>query len=382
MRLAPHFLSLVVVACLTSVGATAETDPATAARGAILEIEDASIALQKAKSARDRVAALTDTVHAYESGMAALRDGLRRAAIREAQLQRHLKAQESDISRLLGVLQSMGSGPPPVMLLHPEGPTGTARSGMILAEIAPALEEQAKKLRFDLEEVAILRSLQQGAADILQSGLTGVQDARTALSKAIADRTDLPKRFSDDGVKIALLIASTETLEGFASGLNDLQEDNGQTAPLPDISGLKGNVPLPVEAEVLRRAGEADAAGIRRPGLVLATMPNALVVAPTAATIRYRGALLDYENVMILEPKSDVLFVLAGLAVVYGNAGDVIPEGSPVGLMGGNDPEIGAILSQSSEGSGNSRTETLYIEVREGKNSVDPETWFRTNKDR
>jgi septal ring factor EnvC (AmiA/AmiB activator) len=57
----------------------------------------------------------------------------------------------------------------------------------------------------------------------------------------------------------------------------------------------------------------------------------------------------------------------------------VIPAGTPVGLMGGDVPEIGAILSLSSEGTGTDRSETLYIEVREGNSPVDPATWFRTD---
>ena len=94
-----------------------------------------------------------------------------------------------------------------------------------------------------------------------------------------------------------------------------------------------------------------------------------------------RLPLLDYGNVIILEPQAGLMFVIAGLNTVYGEAGQVIPEGSPVGLMGGEDPEIGAILSTSGDDTGNERSETLYIEVRQGKDAVDPEIWFRTDKD-
>ncbi|WP_435230306.1 murein hydrolase activator EnvC family protein [Pseudopelagicola sp. nBUS_20] len=377
MNFRAFFLPLAIVAGF----AQAESDPSMSARMASQQLEKASIALAQAGSARDRIKALTDVVHAYEAGLTALRAGLRRAAIREAQLNRQLKAQESEITRLLGALLSIGSGPPPVMLLHPAGPEGTARAGMILADVTPALENKAALLRSDLEEVVILRGLQEGAAETLKDGLTGVQNARTDLSKAISDRTDLPRRYADDPVQTALLIASTETLEGFASALVDLQVEGMAEIDLPDATAFKGILKLPVDNQVLRHSGEADAAGIRRPGLVLATRPNALVVSPTAATIRYRGPLLDYGNVMILEPQPGLLFVFAGMDQVFGEVGQVLPEGSPVGLMGGNDPEIGAILSQSSDGSGHDRTETLYIEIREGKSPVDPETWFRINKD-
>ncbi|MBR9843146.1 MAG: peptidoglycan DD-metalloendopeptidase family protein [Rhodobacteraceae bacterium] len=359
--------------------------PAEAARVAAGKIEAASLSLQEAGSARDRVAALTETVQGFEAGLQAMREGLRRAAAREANIRRDLKRREAETARLLGVLQSMGQGMgpegAPVMLLHPDGPMGTARAGMILADVTPALETGAAELRADLEEIEILRALQKDAAETLQEGLSGIQVARADLSQAIADRTDLPQRFADDPVKIALLIASTETLNGFASGLVDIQETGESPVVLPDLEAQMGELRLPVEAQVLRRAGEADAAGVRRPGLVLATRPNALVVAPSASTIRYRGPLLDYGNVVILEAQPGLLFVLAGMETVYGHAGQVIPEGTPVGLMGGDDPEIGAILSQVGDGSGQERTETLYIEVRQGKTTVDPEIWFRTDKD-
>ncbi|WP_372885216.1 murein hydrolase activator EnvC [Shimia sp.] len=377
-RALPTLLALLLGAGAAGAGIS----PAEAAREAARQLERASLSLQQAEDARDRVAALTRTVKGFEAGLAALREGLRRAAIREAQIGRELKVQEDEIARLLGVLQSMGHSAAPALLLHPQGPMGSARSGMILADVAPALEARAARLRRDLEEVAILRDLQQSAAEDLQGGLRGVQDARSALSQAIADRTDLPRRFADDPVKTALLIASTETLEGFASGLSLIQtETASRAAELPDITDRMGTLPLPVEASVLRQAGEADAAGIRRPGMLLATRPNALVVSPTAATIRYRGPLLDYGNVMILEPQAGLMLVLAGLAVVYGETGQVIPEGSPVGLMGGDEAQIGAILSTSGDDTGNRRTETLYIEVRQGKDAVDPEIWFRTDKD-
>ena len=365
--------------------AEGEAGPAEAARTAAEQIEAASQALEKAGDARDRVAALTDTVQGFEAGLQAVREGLRRVAAREARLRGELKRREAETARLMGVLQSvgrgMGPGGAPVMLLHPDGPMGTVRAGMILADVTPALEAGAAKLRADLEEIETLRALQQEAADALKEGLGGIQAARADLSQAIADRTDLPRRFVDDPVQTALLMASTETLNGFANGLVDIQDIGDSPVRLPDIEARQGELRLPVEAQILRRAGEADAAGVRRPGLVLATRPSALVVSPTAATIRYRGPLLEYGNVVILEAQPGLLFVLAGMEVVYGRPGQVIPEGSPVGLMGGNNPEIGTILSQVGDGSGQERTETLYIEVRQGKTPVDPETWFRTDKD-
>ncbi|WP_299080400.1 peptidase M23 [uncultured Ruegeria sp.] len=373
-------LAAIVICLLVAAQGHAQTGPSQAALEAAQMLEQASISLTQADSARDRVRALTETIQAYEAGLAAMRDGLRKAATREAQLTAELRAREKDVAQLLGVLQTIETTAPPVLMLHPSGPLGAARTGMMLSEVTPGLNAKAEVLAKDLREVQTLRALQQNASETLTDGLSGVQDARTRLSEAIADRTDLPRRFVEDPVRTAILISSTETLDGFASGLSEISE--GEIAQTDaSISDRKGNVPLPVQGILLHGAGETDAAGVTRPGLVLGTRPRALVTSPTAATIRYRGPLLDLGNLVILEPQPGLLFVFSGLQEVYGAPGQVIPEGTPVGLMPGEMPEIGAILSTSSDGTGTDRSETLYIEVRQENSPVDPESWFRTDKD-
>lgn len=367
--------------CLGIGPALAQTpDPAETARAAAERLARATRGLDAAETSRDRVKALSETIRAYEDGLAAMREGLRRASIREQALSRELNARETEIARLTGVLLAIGDQRKPTLLLHPAGATGTARAGMILTDVTPALNARVAELKTKLEEVTTLRRLQDNARDTLQRGLEGVQDARSRLSQAVADRKTLPRRFTEDPVRTALLIASTETLEGFASGLSEIAV-NEATGSLPDISHRKGKLDLPVQGRLLRGFMGADAAGITRPGIIVATRPRALVTTPAAATIRYRGPLLDYGNVMILEPQSGVLFVVAGLDLVYGETGQVLPAGSPIGLMGGTDPEIGEILTQSGEGAGADRTETLYIEVREDNVPTDPSGWFSIAKD-
>ena len=154
-----------------------------------------------------------------------MRTGLRPCAwgcagppIREQALARELAARDDEIARLVGALQGIGASPSPVLMLHPTGPVGTARAAMMLAEVTPALEAQTHDLRRDLQEVTVLRALQESAASKLREGLENAQAARTALSQAMADRTDLPRRFTEDPVQTALLVASTETLKGSPAG--------------------------------------------------------------------------------------------------------------------------------------------------------------------
>ncbi|MGZ9812071.1 murein hydrolase activator EnvC family protein [Pseudoroseicyclus sp. H15] len=357
--------------------AAAQQGTAAAAEAAAGALRQAESQLDAAQSASDRVAALTETVRAYEDGLAALREGLRRAAIRQRALEAELDASSGEVAELLAMLQTMGRAPAPLLLLHPSGPLGTAQAGMMVSELTPALQTRVDELRARLTEVEELRLLQSSAAGTLEDGLRGAQEARAALSAAIADRSDLPRRFIEDPISTALLIASTDTLDGFAAGLGQVIDEELAGAA-PDATELKGQLPLPVQGEVIRGFGEADASGIARPGMILATRPRALVTAPAAATIRFRGPLLDYGNVVILEPAPGVLIVLAGLGEVFGQAGQIVPQGEPVGLMGGDAPAADAILTESAQGLGATRPETLYVEVRDGETPIDPATWFET----
>lgn len=371
------------VALLLGAGAASASTATDSALKAADDLRASIGALDAAQTKADRVAALTATITAYEQGLGALRDGLRRAAVREREIRQGFDAKRENIGRLLGVMSTMERSEGPLLLLHPAGPLGSARSGMVLGAVTPALQAEAEKMRSDLEEIKALRAVQGNAEKVLEGGLASVQAARTALSEAVSERTKLPKRYLEEPEELRQLVESADTLEGFATGVADLDSDIG--APMEDFASAKGSLPMPVIGSVLRRFNEADAAGIRRPGLVVATAPASLVTAPWPATIRYRGPLLDYGNVMILEPAKGYLLVLAGLGTVYGETGDVLAAGAPVGLMGGTEPgaeEFGADFVQAAQKGGSAgRTETLYLELRKGKTPVDPAAWFTQTKD-
>jgi murein hydrolase activator len=359
---------------LANAPAAGQTVAEDAAR-ASAALQEAIAALDTAQGARDRVAALTETIRAYEAGLAALREGLRQSRLRETALTLRFDSESARLGQILAVLAQVEQQPGPLLLLHPSGPLGTARSGMILSDVTPALQAEAARLRAELTELRDLRALQDAAAATLAQGLSAAQTARTALSQAIGERTDLPRRLTDDAEALNRLVSDAETLAAFADGL---APDPGASA---DFATAQGTLALPVLGAVLRRAGEADANGVRRPGIALSTRPNALVTAPWAATIRYVGPLLDYGNVMILEPGQDYLLVLSGLGTLYGQVGDVVAQGAPLGLMGGVEQGPDEFLLSVRDGGGARETETLYMELRQGAEPVDPAPWFAATRE-
>lgn len=379
-----RLLSLVLTALLSvaPLQAASPVDQASEeAAAAARQLRDAAQQLDTALTANDQVMALGEMIRAYERGMGALRSGLRRAGMREQEILGEFEARRDRLGRVLGVMSAMRKSPETALLLHPAGAEATARSGMILSSIAPALTAEAEELRKVLDEIRTVRTLEESAANTLAQGMGQVQEARRLMASAVTDRSTLPVRFGDNPEELKQLVQASDTLDAFASGVIGMESD--VSAPIGDFEGNQGNLPLPVVGSVLREYDEPDAAGVRRPGLVIATSPAALVTSPAAATIRYRGPLLDYGNVMVLEPAQGYLIVLTGLSEVFGEVGDVLLPGEPVGLMGGQEGtarEFGTQFVQNAAIGGHAdQTQTLYIELRNGKDTLDPAGWFVMN---
>ncbi len=356
-------------------GALAAQDIAANARAAALGLLDAIDGLADAERARDRTAALTATIRAHEHGLATLRTGLRAAALHETTLRRRLEARDADLVQILGAMLAVERIEPPAMMLHPDGPLATARAGMMLADLAPAMQAEADALAALLGDLETLGRLQREAAETIATALESLQEARIALAQAMADRRELPPRLAGDEARMLELLGAAQTLEEMARGIESLPA--ALEIALPGFASARGSLPLPVRGTLLRRANEPDAAGITRPGLVLATEPGALVSAPWPGTVRYRGPLLDYTNVILIEPDEGYLLVLAGLGTVYVETGDVVGTDAALGLMPGADGDSDAIMPASrSEIALGGRSETLYLEIRENTVAIDPEPWF------
>jgi septal ring factor EnvC (AmiA/AmiB activator) len=346
-----------IAACICfASGAFAQQNAAEAAA----QLQAAQAQLQAAESARDRIAALTQTVQAYEAGLAAMRQEQRDIALQEAILTEELDLRRAEFAQLLGVLSAISNTPQTVLRAHPDGPLNTVRAGMLVADVTPGLREEVARLNALLAQTQETRLAQDTAAQTLTEGLQGAQTARAALGQAVSERTDLPSRFEDDALQTALLVASTQTLDDFAAGLAEALPD------ATEVLTAQGDLPLPVAGTILPDDGTD------RPGLRIGTVPRALVTAPAPATILFQGPLLDYGTVVILEPAADVMFVMAGFAEVFGTTGQVLPAGAPIGLLAANDgnltENIGIATGQPSS--------ALYLEVREGQAPVNPAAWF------
>ena len=346
------------------------SDPAAAIAAASARVAEAGVGLEAARAAgADRVVALGAAIEEYEAALAALRAGVGAAGGRERVLTLGLATRRQEIARLVAALQAMGRTPPPAA---GAASAGAARRGAGGGDDGADRAGAARAGRGAFGGARRRRGGARGAGPRAGGARGRARGARGRAGRA---------RGGDGG-------GSAGARGGGQPGADDdgARQRDADRARRGAGRGRRSRRRRPAArprrwpgrsvAQVLRGFDEPDAAGVRRPGVVLRAGPLSLVRAPAAATVRYAGPFLEYGYVVVLEPAPGTMVVLAGLAQLQARAGATVERGEPLGLLGGRPlgVEEYVMLPQSDTGAGGG--ETLYIEVRQGQGPVDPQPLF------
>jgi murein hydrolase activator len=359
---------LVLAGALAAAPALAASPPASLGE-ASGRIDRAVRAIAGSATPEARVLALSEAISAYEGALAALRATVFGAEERERSLTLDLLERRAEIVRLVVALETLSRRPRPAQALHPQGPLAAARAATMLARTAPALQEKAQVLADQLAEIEAARALRAQAMADIDAGLDELGAARDALAAALDGRAGA--LVANPSIPAGLL-RDAETLSDLSDRIARL---GGGEAP---AATAQMRLRWPVAGRVLRNFRAPDAAGVRRPGLLVEAAPLSLVTAPADARVRYAGPFLDYGYVVVLEPRRDVLIVLAGLATIETTTGSALRAGAPLGLLGGRALDAQEYLMLGRAQESETPTETLYIEIRHGRGPVDPAPWFAT----
>ncbi|MEO1493938.1 MAG: peptidoglycan DD-metalloendopeptidase family protein [Pseudomonadota bacterium] len=376
MRCLALIVLLAILAPFAPVAAQQEVPAIDRARTAL---EKASKALKAASGNRARLAALGQAVAAHEAALAAYRQGLRSMATRESRIRREILADREKLDQLVSALQSLGRAPRSALLAFPGGPVGAARGAGLMAEVSPELNRRIDELKGRLDALSQLRTGQEVARVEARGTLASLQELRRETATALRKR----KR---KGVTTRKeLRAQAEAAQRQARNLDDLAAtlegaaltDTGEIVSFSEARGL---IPLPVRGALIGRFGDLDPWGRQGKGLSMAAPAYSEVSAPWDGTIRYAGPLIDYGQVVVLEPEEGTLLVLAGLAVIDRVVGETVLAGERLGDLGGPIPDAEEFLLEASTDRDQIIEEVLYIELRRGGRSIDPASWFQVDE--
>lgn len=369
---------------------TARTNAETAAR-------EADALATEIVELQSRLVAAAGRVSANEQSALEIAGRIEALADREAAILARLMVDREALIDVLAALQRIERGTPPALAAAPGDAEEAARAASLLAAITPDLQARADALSRELNS---LRSVRQ-SLESERASLTTTEN-RLAASQAeiralIAERRLLEaqrrgeaERFADvaatAGAQAQTLRQLLETLRGMTEisprfnprrlirpdALPDpvLRPEDGLVAaraamaPIETLrfADARGRLRAPVEGPVALRFGQTDENGDAIEGIRIRTRAGGQVVAPFDARVEYAGSFNTYNGLLILGVGDDYYIVLAGLGVIYAEAGQSVLAGEPVGEM----PSVGETAPD------------LYLEIRREETAIDPQPWLRS----
>ncbi|MVA24255.1 murein hydrolase activator EnvC family protein [Agrobacterium vitis] len=330
--------------------------------------------------------------------------------VRQDVIHKSFRARRAVLAEVLGALERMGRNPPPALLVTPEDALGAVRTAILLGAVVPGMRKETEKLAQDLQELTNLRKASIDEREKMVASLKSRQEEEARMDMLLAENARLSQQnnaqLQEELARSQELAQKSSSLQGLIGSLENeiasvrqatdqakLEEekrrqmtdaqreqarlqaqttppDKNRIAPAFSFEELKAKLELPAVGDVLRQFGDPDGTGHEAKGIVLATAPAAVVIAPADGTVVYAGQFRSYGKMAILNTGNGYHIVLSGMDRVNVHAGQFVLSGEPIGAMGEKRVVSAAAFALETD------RPTLYIEFRKDGNSVDSRPWW------
>jgi len=316
------------------------------------ELKSADLGIQ---SARAQSADIRQQVLASERRL----DELSRE---QAETERQIAAQRAALSNEVRLAYMNGSEEQLKLLLNQRDPNelgrmlayyayfGRARAARI-AEISERLEH----LRVLTEDIAAERDRLRKIEAQSQAQLQQLAQARARRAKTLATIQSSLKTNAD---RLSAMQRQAATLEKLLDEIRNAARDFPILSSQP-FAKVQGKLPWPVKGKIVARFGQPRSGGpLKWQGVVIGAEPGSQVRAPFHGRVVYADWLSGLGLLVVLDHGDGYLSLYGHNEQLYRKVGDIVAPGDALGSLGDGKPE-------------------LYVEIRKGKQPLDPQRWLK-----
>ena len=322
---------------------------------------------------------------------------------RRREAEGRLAARAEAMQPLLPLIQRLSLYPVETLLAVPAPPEDRLRGILVLKFLSRQLETEAEALRQDqLDLDAATRAVraespkyaQAVAAQAAESEALGrdIAAARAVRARAESDAERAAGRAAAEAVRgdslrqaLAAIEAQRKADEARArdeAARLDRQKRAAEAeaarkkeatlarptgaGTIPPGTQARGQLVAPVAGRIVRSWGDGTEAGPAT-GVSYQVAPSARVVAPCTGRVVFSDRFRSYGLLVIVDCGGGYHVVMAGLDRLDAKAGQSVQMGEPVGVMPDWEP------------GGTGRRPSLYVELRQDGNPVNPAPWLRTS---
>lgn len=227
-------------------------------------------------------------------------------------------------------------------------------TSVILSSAADKFDNQimdaTQKLK-DLDKIREERTIEKEKLDRSAKKYT---NEKNELDKLLKTRSAQNQKLKNAQIEIQNKL---KKLSAAAKNISELSAGVGSSKMSSDAKFSKRKLNIPVRGKLVVRYGEKTALGLKSDGWRIRTRGNALVMAPADGVVKFADSFRGFGKVIIMSHKNGYNTVMTNMGEIDAMVGQELLAGEPIGRMNENKPE-------------------MYLEVRRGKNSVDPARLF------
>lgn len=313
---------------------------------------------------RDRSKNLAESLQATERRVDESEDNTDKLNAELATKQKEFDARRQQYAQTVVSLLRMHRIPPTAVFAEPENVHPLMRTASLLEKTNAAIAHRAHELKDQMDDLTRLKTRATTSAARLQKEKTSLAAQQETLRKELAARQEAQEKLSTDHEKVTAQVAAltrqSRSLQELITKLEN-QPSIGRARNRHEVSEnapAKGSMRAPAVGRVLHGFGERKNANETYRGMVLATRPGGMVVAPLAGEVVFTGPFMDYGRMVLLKHGNGYISLLAGLGSIDVSLNQEVGAGEPVGNMP------------------NSATPPLYVELRDHSKPIDPSGWF------
>lgn len=224
----------------------------------------------------------------------------------------------------------------------------------ILASATDQFDAQIMDATQKLKELDKIHEQRTVEKEKLDRSAKKYSNEKTELDKLLKTRSAQNEKLKNQQIEIQQKL---KKLSAQAKSISELSAGVGSSEMTADSKFSKRKLNTPVRGKLVVRYGEKTALGLKSDGWRIRTRGDALVMAPADGVVKFSDSFRGFGKVVIMSHKNGYNTVMTNMGSIDVLVGQEVLAGEPIGRMNENKPE-------------------MYLEVRRGKNSVDPARLF------
>lgn len=227
-------------------------------------------------------------------------------------------------------------------------------TSVVLSSAVNQFDVQIMDATKKLEELDSIHEKRTIEKEKLDRSAKKYTNERNELDKLLKTRSAQNKKLKNQQIAIQ---DKLKKLSAQAKSISELSAGVGSSEMSSNAKFSKRKLNTPVRGRLIVKYGEKTALGLKSDGWRIRTRGDALVTAPADGVVKFADSFRGFGKVIIMSHKNGYNTVMTNMGTIDALVGQEVLAGEPIGRMNKNKPE-------------------MYLEIRRGKNSVNPANLF------